>query len=251
MAGEFAFGTMIKDAFSVNVAELLAMAGFDYFVIDMEHAAYDIPRIYDILLYARKCPISSVVRIPVLEYSNVARALDMGAECIWVPHVDTPGMARDLVRFAKYPPVGVRGAAVPLFRKQEYQQAESATAYYEALNNETMLIAQIESREGVEYVEAIVGVDGIDVAMIGTQDLSLDMGLAGAGSHPDVDAAVQRVVDACKAHGKVSGNHLQKVEPLRGWMEQGMRRITYSYETNMIVERSRAALAELKQGFVS
>lgn len=245
-AGESCFGTMLKDSFNINAPELLAMAGFDFFVVDMEHAAYGMQRIYDLLLYARKCDISSVVRIPVLNYSYVAKALDMGAESIWVPHMDTADMARDLVKFAKYPPIGVRGAAVPAYRQKEYAEAPDVPTYYKTLNEQVMLVAQIETREGVKNIEEIMAVDGIDVAMIGTQDLTLDMGLAGQNNHPDVIASVRRVVDACRNNGKIGGNHLQAVEPLRRWMKAGMTMIAYSYEINMMMERGKAVLEELK-----
>ncbi len=111
--GEPVFGTMIKEAKSINISELLEIAGFDYFVIDMEHASYDMSDIAGILQYARKTEVTGVVRIPRLDYAYVAKALDMGAEGIWVPHLDTPEEAKDLVRFGKYPPEGIRGAAIP------------------------------------------------------------------------------------------------------------------------------------------
>ena len=110
------FGIMIKEARNVNIAEILEIAGFDYFVIDMEHAFYDMSDITEILQFARKSRITAVVRIPRLDYAYVAKTLDMGAEGIWVPHLDTVEQARDLVAFGKYPPEGKRGAAVPVFR---------------------------------------------------------------------------------------------------------------------------------------
>ncbi len=111
--GGHAIGTMIKEAVNINIAETLKLAGFDFFVIDMEHATHSMPMVSEILLYARKCDITGIVRVPQLGYSYVARALDMGADGIWVPHVDIAQEARQLVAFGKYPPEG-RGAAVPL-----------------------------------------------------------------------------------------------------------------------------------------
>ena len=102
--GEPVFGVMIKEARNINIAEILEIAGFDYFVIDMEHAYYDMSSITEILQFARKTEITSVVRIPRLDYAYVAKTLDMGAEGIWVPHLDTVEQAKDLVRFGKYPP---------------------------------------------------------------------------------------------------------------------------------------------------
>jgi len=244
--GELVFGTMIKEAKNINISELLEIAGFDYFVIDMEHASYDMSDIAGILQYARKTEISSVVRIPRLDYAYVAKALDMGAEGIWVPHLDTVEQAKDLVRFGKYPPEGIRGAAVPLFRTKEHQEFKQTADYFRAVNEETLLIAQIECAESIGNVEAITAVPGIDVAMMGTQDLSLDLGYPGQGTHPEMRAAIQKVVDACMKNGKSSGNHIANIDELRYWIGRGMRMITYSYETNMILDRSREVLKLLK-----
>jgi 2-keto-3-deoxy-L-rhamnonate aldolase RhmA len=240
------FGTMLKEARNVNIADILELAGFDYFVIDMEHAFYDMSTMTSILQYARKTEITSVVRIPRLDYAYVAKALDMGAEGIWVPHLDTPEEARQLANYGKYPPEGCRGAAVPPFRAKEYQEFKQPADYFKTFNDETLLIAQMESRVAIGNVEAITAIPGIDVAMMGTQDLCLDMGLAGQLTHPDVRGAIQKVVDACKKNGRASGNHIANIDELRYWIGQGMRMITYSYETNLIVDRGRECLKALK-----
>ena len=240
------FGIMIKEARNVNIAEILEIAGFDYFVIDMEHAFYDMSDISSLLQFARRTEITSVVRIPRLDYAYVAKTLDMGAEGIWVPHLDTVEQAKALVSYGKYPPEGSRGAAIPVFRQKERQEFKEAADYFRAVNDETLLIAQMESREAIGNVEAITAVEGIDVAMMGTQDLSLDMGFAGRGQCPEMRAAVQKVVDACRKNGKASGNHIPGIDDLRYWIGQGMRMITYSYETNLIIEKGREALKALK-----
>ena len=245
--GQCVFGTMIKETLNLGIVDVLEIAGFDYFVIDMEHARYDMETIADILQYTRKSDITGVVRIPRLGYAYVAKALDLGAEGIWVPHVDTPEEAGQLVSFGKYPPQGIRGAAVPIFRNKDFQQAESAAAYYQGCNDEVLLIAQIESAQAIGNVAAIAATPGIDVCMMGTNDLSLDMGYPGQGTHPEVKNAVQQVVDACKKANIVSGNHIGSLEELRHWMQQGMQMITYSFDSQLIIDSAKAALRTLKE----
>jgi 2-keto-3-deoxy-L-rhamnonate aldolase RhmA len=240
------FGIMIKEARTINISEILEMAGYDYFVIDMEHAFYDMSDIANLLQFARKTEITSVVRIPRLDYAYVAKTLDMGAEGIWVPHLDTVDEARQLVSFGKYPPEGKRGAAIPVFRQKEREEFKEAADYFQFVNDQTLLIAQMESREAISNVEAITAVPGIDVAMMGTQDLSLDMGLPGKGQNPEMRAAVQKVVDACRKNGKASGNHVPGIDDLRYWRGQGMLMITHSYETNLIIDGGKQALKALK-----
>jgi 2-keto-3-deoxy-L-rhamnonate aldolase RhmA len=245
--GERVFGTMIKEARNVNIAEILEIAGFDYFVIDMEHGYFDMSDIAPILQFTRKTEITGVVRIPRLDYAYVAKTLDMGAEGIWVP-LETVEEAKALVSYGKYPPEGRRGAAVPVFRLKERQEFKQTSGYnyYRAVNEETLLIVQMESGTAIRNVEAIMAVPGIDVAMMGMQDLSLDLGYPGQENHPEMRVAVQKVVDACKKNGKASGNHTQGIDDLRYWMGQGMQMITWSYETNLIIDRGRELLKLLK-----
>ena len=249
--GEFVFGTMVKEEFTLGIVDVLEIAGFDYFVIDMEHARYDMTHIADLLQYGRKSDIIGIVRIPELNYAYVAKALDMGAEGIWVPHVDTEDEAISLVQYGKYPPDGRRGAAVPTFRLKEMEAAESPAAYFKGCNEEVLLIAQIESGRAIANVEKIAAVEGIDVCMMGTQDLSLDLGYPGQGNHPEVKGAVQQVVDACKKANIASGNHIAGIDQLRYWMEQGICMITYTYPPTMIINHGKEALKALKEGFIA
>jgi 2-keto-3-deoxy-L-rhamnonate aldolase RhmA len=247
--GEFVFGTMLKEETEIGTVDVLEMAGFDYFVIDMEHAKYDMVTIGNLLQYARKSEITGIVRIPEINYLYVAKTLDLGAEGIWVPHIDTEEEASSLVRYGKYPPEGKRGAAVPPFRLKEFQSAESPAEYFKSCNEEVLLIAQIESGQAIENIDRISGVKGVDVLMMGTQDLSLDLGFPGQGSHPEMVAAVQKVVDACKKAGIASGNHIAGIDPLRHWMKQGMRMITYTYPSTMLINHAKETLKKLKDGF--
>ena len=245
--GEPAFGTMIKEALSAGIVDALSLAGFDYFVIDMEHCPYSMRTVANILQYARHTDLTGIVRVPKLEYFYIARALDAGAEGVWIPHVDTEQEARQLVSCAKYPPQGRRGAAVPLFKTKEFQQAADAASYFARSNDEVLVIVQIESAEAVENIESIVSVEGVDVAMMGPLDLSLDLGYPGQRAHPEVKKAVQRVVDACQKFNRVSGTHLGDIDELRYWKGQGMGMITYSYEVNMFIDKGKEALKVLRE----
>jgi 2-keto-3-deoxy-L-rhamnonate aldolase RhmA len=249
--GEFVFGTMIKEMLTGSIVDLLELAGFDYVVCDMEHARYDMPIITDLLQYARKSAVTGVVRVPELNYANVAKALDMGAEGIWVPHIDTEEEAKLLVQYGKYPPDGKRGAAVPPHRTKELIEAGDPASYFKMCNDEVLLIAQIESGQAIDDIDKIAGVPGIDVCMMGTMDLSLDLGYPGQGGHPEMKKAVQKVVDASKKANIASGTHIPGIEMIRYWMEQGMRMITCSYETNFIVDRGKEVLKLMKEGFVT
>ena len=128
--------------------------------------------------------------------------------------------------------------------------ADGHANYFKGCNDETLLIAQIESRKAIGNMDKIADVDGIDVCMMGTMDLSLDMGFPGQGGHPEVKNAIQKVVDACKKANIASGTHIAGIDTIRYWMEQGMRMITCSYESNFIIDRGTEVLNLLKDGFV-
>ena len=245
-SGQSVFGTMITETTETTIVDLMERMGFDFFVIDMEHSRYDMPLVANILQYALRSPVTSVVRVPVLSYQNVAKVLDLGAESIWVPHVDTPEQARELVQYAKYPPVGVRGGCVPIFRGQDRDKFETTKAYVEACNEEVMLIAQMESAQACDNAAEIAATPGIDALTMGSLDLSLDMGLPGETGHPDVMAATQKVLDGCKAAGKPAGNHLPDMALTQEWMKRGMRFITYNTDSGLLIEAGQRALSTLK-----
>lgn len=245
---EFVIGTMIKDITNLSIVDILETAGFDYFVIDMEHSRFEWSTIIDILHYARKSDITGIVRVPTLSYINIAKTLDMGAEGIWIPHIDSVKEAEELVSYAKYPPEGIRGSAIPTYREKELDGIGASAEYYKATNDDVLVIAQMESSRAISDVDNIAAVPGIDVLMMGCMDLALDMGYPGQVTHPEIKKSVQKVVDACRKSNITSGNHIADLEQLRFWMQQGMRMITYLYDSGFIKLAGKEAVSFLKDG---
>ncbi len=201
--GGLALGFGVHHLRTSAVGMLAAASGHDWIFIDMEHGAFSMQEATQICIAALTTGVTPIVRVAADALDEGARALDNGAMGIVVPHVDTSAQAERIARTYRYPPEGTRswGGPPAAFRFQPPSHAEAQTL----LNEEVLVVAMIESREAVNNIDAIAAVAGIDVLLIGTSDLSADLGVAGQIGHPDVQAAYHAVTAACGKHGKTLG----------------------------------------------
>ena len=201
--GETVFGCGLQVYRSTEVPRAFAVAGFDYVFIDMEHGSYNLETAHDLITASVAAGITPIVRVAADAIDEGARALDNGAMGIVVPHVDTRAQAERIARAYRYPPAGTRswGGPPAAFRFKPPSHAEAQAL----LNDEILVIAMIESREAVKNADAIAAVAGIDALLIGTSDLTADLGIAGQIGHAEVQAAYQTVAAACRNNGKSLG----------------------------------------------
>ena len=168
-------------------AEICAGAGFDWLVIDGEHAPNDLPLMLSQLQVLAAYDVAPVVRVPIGETWLIKQVLDLGAQTVLVPMVDSATQARELVRAMRYPPQGVRGVGAGLARASGFSRRPG---YLASANDQACLLVQVESRAGLDAIEEIAALDGVDGIFIGPADLAADMGhLANPGA-PEVRAAV-------------------------------------------------------------
>ncbi|ASY58698.1 MULTISPECIES: aldolase/citrate lyase family protein [Sinorhizobium] len=200
-ASRFQLGLWVALA-SPYAAEVVAGSGYDWLLIDGEHAPNDLP-----LLAAQYRAIAGrgshpIVRLPVGDTALIKQVLDTGVQTLLIPMVDTVAQARQLVRAVRYPPHGIRGVGAALGRATNFGRI---TDYLQNANDEICLILQIESRAGLAAIDEIAALDGVDGLFIGPSDLAADMGHLGNPAHPDVrDAIVDgfaRIHKAGKARG--------------------------------------------------
>lgn len=201
--GGVSLGTFVFEFNTSGIARLAREAGAEFVIFDMEHSGWSVETIRNLIATTPRPDIVPVVRIPATEYHFVARVLDMGAMGIMVPMVESVEQAETLVRSAKYPPQGRRGAAFAI--SHDDYRSEELTTSMASSNGEQLLIAQIETVAGLEACEAIAAVDGIDVLWIGQFDLTCSMGIPGQFDHPRFHEALDRVVAACRDHDTVAG----------------------------------------------
>jgi len=200
-SGQLTLGFGVHHLRGAAVPMLAKAAGYDWLFIDSEHGSISTQEISQICLAALPAGIAAIVRVCRGALDEGTRALDNGALGIVVPHVDTADEARQLVSAFRFHPMGRRstGGAPAQFAFR----APPAPEMQRILNAELLLIPMIETPKAVENAEAIAAVDGIDVLLIGTNDLALEMGIAGQLNHERVQNAYGRVGEACRRHKKV------------------------------------------------
>jgi 2-keto-3-deoxy-L-rhamnonate aldolase RhmA len=224
-----------------TAAEVLANTGYDWIAIDIEHTDIDVTTLTALLrgMYGRG--VAAIARVSTNDVIEIRRALDVGVEGVLVPFVSTAEQARRAVAAAKYPPAGVRGFSFSRANDWGVRFAEDALS----ANEETAVIVMIESKEGVENIDDIVAVEGLDAVFIGPYDLSGSYGIVGQTQHPVVRDACRRVVEACERAGKSVG--LLVVRPTPEAVEQviddGFTLLCLGLDTVFLDEGARATRA--------
>ncbi|MBK0325686.1 HpcH/HpaI aldolase/citrate lyase family protein [Rhodobacteraceae bacterium F11138] len=235
-AGDTTFGCWLSFA-ETAPAEVIGTAGFDWLVIDAEHAANDIRSIRNQLMALQASPSSVVVRVPVGEPWIIKQVLDAGAQTILVPMVESEEQVRQMVRACTYPPHGIRGVGATATRASWFSDI---TDYTQTADEQISLIVQIENRAGLAALDDILTVDGIDCVFIGPADLAADMGYVDDLTHPDVRAAIldalRRIADA----GKVPGILALADESIQAYLDGGARFVAVGIDVITLAQAARA-----------
>ena len=199
-AGEAALGAWLAMPGTVS-AELMARQGFDWLTIDLQHGLIDFARMVEMLQAIATTPTTAMVRVPVAEASWIGRVLDAGAAGVIVPLIDTADQARAAVEACRYPPRGRRSYGP--FRAAVL----AGGSYSPQADADVICLVMIETRSGLDNLDAILDVPGIDGVFVGPNDLSLALGLPPAGDHdaPPFVEAIERIVAGCRARGLVAG----------------------------------------------
>lgn len=202
-AGELAIGVGLRQARTVDIGKAMKTCGFDWLFIDMEHNAMDVDTAVQISVAAQDAGITPIVRVPGYQHFHATRVLDGGAQGIVVPHVDTVEVAAQMVANTKYPPLGQRSVTGALpqldFKSGPMEQVTST------INETTLLVIMLETEEAISNAYDIAAIPGVDVLLVGSSDLCMDMGIPGQVDSPRLKEALKTVVDACKTHGKFAG----------------------------------------------
>lgn len=243
-AGELTLGSWITIGHP-NVAEILANAGFDWLVIDIEHNPIDPAMVQTLLLTIQSKGVKAFVRVSKNEEVVIKQVLDAGADGIIVPMVCSKEDAIQAVNYAKYPPIGKRG--VGLARAQQYgRQFEE---YKQWVNDGLVVIAQIEHIDGINNLEEIISVPGIDGTIIGPYDLSGSMGMPGEFEKPVVKEALKRYIDVCKAHKFPMGFHVVNADPakIQEKIDEGYTFVAYGTDFLFMGDTARDGMNVLKE----
>lgn len=242
-AGELTLGSWITIGHP-NVAEILSNAGFDWLVIDIEHNPIDISMVQTLITTIQSKGVAALVRVSKNEEVVIKHVLDAGADGIIVPMICSKEDAIQAVDYAKYPPIGKRG--VGLARAQQY--GTGFESYKKWVAEDLVVIAQIEHIDGINNLEEIISVDGIDGTIIGPYDLSGSMGMPGEFEKPVVKEALKRYIDICQKHGFPMGFHVVNTDPakIQEKIDEGYRFIAYGTDFLFMGDLARDGIKTIK-----
>jgi 4-hydroxy-2-oxoheptanedioate aldolase len=233
---EILSGTFLGIGSSVT-AEIAALSGFDWLLIDTEHGIGEHELLVPQLQAIAHTGVEPIVRIAFNDLVRIKRVLDLGARGIMVPWVKNAEEAREAVSALRYPPAGIRGAA-RITRATGY--GNQFGDYFESANSELVTVIQIECREAIEAVEEIAAIDGVDVLFIGPLDLSISLGIPQQFDHPDFHEAVDRVLAASRNAGKSAGILIMDPNQLSKTADDGFRFIALGSDAGVLSNGLRA-----------
>lgn len=206
MSGQKIYGTMLKVVQNPGVCCIAKNSGLDFVMYDCEHSHYNMETLHSLFITGNALGLDSFLRVPVLTKDYISRALDQGAHGVMVPMLETPEMAKDLVKYSKYQPIGGRGYSVGIGHVN-YAVGGNHTEVMEEANKKVISIAQIETKTAIENAEAIAATPGIDALLVGPNDLSLSLGIPGDLFNKIELEAIAHVAYACKKNKKSFGLH--------------------------------------------
>jgi len=248
-AGEFVLCMSLRQLRSADAALIAQAAGFDAVYIDLEHAAMTIAEASNICIAASALDLTPFIRVRSPAAADIAGALDAGALGVIVPHVASAADAAEAVRHAKFPPMGSRSVSVlnPAMRYQSLPLGENIARQ----NELTMVVAMIETPQGAKEVDSIAAVPGIDVIMVGPNDLSAELGIPGKTKDPAIREVYERAGRACRAHGKSLAANSSGGPDFSEVIAMGARFILGSNDVGYLLAGARQGAAAIREAISS
>ena len=225
------------------LAQIAGQAGFSFLYFDMEHSGLTMSDVDPICTAAKLAGTVPIAGPSGIADFLISRTLDNGAMGVIAPHVSTRAETELVVNACRYAPVGTRGLiTVGTHTGFEHPDAPS---WIEAQNRELLVAVKVESAQGIENIEGIASVPGLDAILVGPGDLSATMGIPGEMDHPDLEQAIERTLAACRQNGIAGGPHVGSAEAARMWADRGATFMTYGLDSVMLLEASQRAVVGL------
>ncbi len=232
---ELCLGVGLRQSRTVDIGKIMATSGYDWLFIDMEHNSMDIDIASQISVAAQDAGITPIVRVPDFAHHHATRVLDSGAMGVVFPHVENAEIAKKLVSYCLYPPKGHRSMTGVLPQLDFKQQPIADVA--STINKNMLIVIMLESPEAIDNVDSIAAVDGIDVILIGTNDLCMEMGIPGDYSNPKVKDAYSKVIEACKKYRKTPGmGGVYNEELMSEYINMGMKFILSGSDLSFMMQ---------------
>lgn len=242
--GEAVLGQMVLELFTPGIGPMLAACGCEFVIFDMEHGRCDLALAAEMIASCRGSEIVPLVRVPDSRFAPLSRMLDLGALGVMVPRVETRAEMEDCVAQLKYAPEGRRGVALGI--THDLYRAGDASFFARA-NEDTLVIAILETVKAFENLDAIVATPGLDVAWMGHYDLTTSMGIPAQFDHPRFLEAMDALVSSCRRHGVAPGFLPSTAADALHWISKGFRAISLGSDIGVFlgaVKAFRAAVAD-------
>ena len=243
--GEIAVGTMVFEFASPGLPAILGTTGADFAIYDMEHNGLSLETLRSLMAWSRGVGPTPMVRVPAIDPQFISHALDVGALGVMAPNVETVEQARLFVEATRYPPLGRRGAAFG-FAHDDFDRLTPVGERIGQIHDRTLLIAQIESEQGLANVDEIARVQGIDVLWVGHFDLTLSMGIPGQFGEQRFLDAMSRVAEAARRNGLVGGFNVDDAEGGRRWMARGYRMLAIAADFRLLAGALKSSVDALR-----
>jgi 4-hydroxy-2-oxoheptanedioate aldolase len=224
-------------------AEALAGTGFDWLLIDGEHAPNDVRRVLAQLQAVAPYPVHPIVRPVIGDVALIKQYLDVGAQTVLVPVVESAEQARQMVAATRYPPKGIRGVGSALARSSRWNQIDG---YLHQADEQMCVLVQVETKKGLDSLAEIASVEGIDGVFFGPADLSASLGMLGQPGHADVQRAINDGIATVIKAGKAAGVLTSDIALARQYLQAGALFVAVGVDTTLLVRAARTLAAEFK-----
>ena len=241
--GETVIGTCATVA-APALVDILGQASVDFCMIDTEHGSLDPETVAHLVMVADGAGVAPIVRVGDNDERLILRALDVGATGVQVPQINTVDDARRVIRAAKYAPLGERGLST--FTRAGNYFKDGSPDHTVRQNEETVVIVHIEGKEGLENLEEILAVDGIDVYFLGPYDISQSLGVPGEVRSAPVEQALSAATQKARAAGKAVGSFAKDPEMARWMMGLGVQYMLYGVDTTLYLEACQRFVSALR-----
>ncbi len=243
-SGKIVFGPFLKLT-DPAIVEIIGFAGFNFVIIDQEHGPISIESSQNMIRAAESVNITPIIRVAKNDESLILRALDIGAQGVEIPQINCKDDALQAVNSVKFSPQGFRGVC-RYVRAANYSSMDKFK-YFESANKETMIIIHIEGIKGINNLDEILSVSGIDIVFIGPYDLSQSLGIPGKIDDPLVEEKMQEVVLKCSKQKIAVGTFADDVHTAKKWTSLGVQYMSFSVDVGIFYEASKNILNKLKK----
>jgi 4-hydroxy-2-oxoheptanedioate aldolase len=225
--------------------EIMGHAGFDFVVLDLEHGPNNVLSLQNLIRAATVTDLFPIVRVKAQTPSLISEVLDVGAGGIQAPSIGSKSEAEEVVRAARFAPLGMRGVC-RFVRAADYSSLDRYD--YFARANTTLIVLQLEGAEAVRNIREILSVPGVDIIFIGPYDLSQSLGVPGDVDNPRVTEAMKKIVEECLEHNVVVGTFVDTIAVARKWLAAGVKYLCYSVDVGLFTEKCRETIRMIEEG---